>query len=308
MYLPHQEDLTPASVSSRQVYIKCVHSIRYPTPEAAVSEPEVKEAMARKLQMTSEAEYVLLRVDCLMDRLELVPVSDIPDVVLEDSLIRLEGMAKDAQACLQLFMTWKETYKTEMDANLKQQVEDEVARLIASFKDYELGITDRKKALQSTPYSPLSPHASPPPCPEPRSAQLCSEKDQTPKLLLGDQVTGSVMTLAMASKQIYRGVPDLVNNLQLKEDGNRAMQMTAKFEDTAFAKYLPMEKTKATREHAELFTVEADLRNNFFVAAVAWTARVLDMGSCWMRGNRSSSTLLSSFSFCFSSTPSVTTR
>jgi hypothetical protein len=263
MYLPHQEDLTPASVSSHQVDIKCVHSIRYPTPEAAVSEPEVKEAMARKLQMTSEAEYVLLRVDCLMDRLELVPVSDIPDVVLEDSLIRLEGMAKDAQACLQLFMTWKETYKTEMDANLKQQVEDEVARLIASFKDYELGITDRKKALQSTPYSPLSPHASPPPCPEPRSAQLCSEKDQTPKLQLGDQVPGSDMTLAAVSQHVHSGGQDLVNNLQQKEDENRAMQMTAKFDDTAFAKDLLLEKTKAVRESDELLTVEADMGNKF---------------------------------------------
>ena len=178
-----QEHLTPVSVSSHQVDIQCFHF--NPPSEAAVSEPEVKEAMARKLQMPSEAEYVLLRVDCLMDRLELIPVSDIPDLVLEDCLIRFEGMAKDAQACLQLFMTWKETYKTEMDANLKQQVEDEVARLIASFKDYELGITDRKKALQSTPYSPLSPHASPPPCPEPRSSQLCSEKDQTQRFRLG---------------------------------------------------------------------------------------------------------------------------
>ena len=173
--------------------------------------------------MTSEAEYVLLDVDCLMDRLELIPVSDVPDEVLEESLIRLKGMTKDAQACLKSFMTWKETYKTEMDANLRQQVEDEVARLIASFKDYELAITDRKKALQSTPYSPLSPHASPPPCPEPGSAWLCSEQDQTPKLQLGDQVPGSVMTLAAISKPVSNGGQNLVNHIQQKKDENRRL-------------------------------------------------------------------------------------
>jgi hypothetical protein len=37
----------------------------------------------------------------------------------------------------------------------------------------------------------------------------------------------------------------VVSNLQQKENENRAMQMTAKFEDTAFAKYLLLEKTRA---------------------------------------------------------------
>jgi hypothetical protein len=42
-----------------------------------------------------------------------------------------------------------------------------------------------------------------------------------------------------------RGGQDLVNNLQQKENENKAMELTAKCEDTAYAKYLPLEKTKA---------------------------------------------------------------
>ena len=156
MYLPHQEDLTPASVSSHQVDIKCVHSIRYPTPEAAVSEPEVKEAMARKLQMTSEAEYVLLRVDCLMDRLELVPVSDIPDVVLEDSLIRLESMMKNAETCQRLYMAWKRKYKYESNAALKKQVEDEVTKMETDFMNYTELMANKKEALQPSDPPPTA--------------------------------------------------------------------------------------------------------------------------------------------------------
>ena len=112
---------------------------------------------------------------------------------------------------------------------------------------------------------PASPAPSPL-CPEPGSAWLYSEQDQTPKLQLGDQAPGSVTTLSAVSQHVHSGGQDLVNNLQQKEDENRAMQMTAKFEDTAFAKYFLLEKTKAAREYSELLTVKADMGNKLLPA------------------------------------------
>ena len=63
------------------------------------------------------------------------------------------------------------------------------------------------------------------------------------------------MTLAAVSQHVHSGGQDLVNNLQQKEDENRAMQMTAK--------YLPLEKTKAAKDYSELLTVKADVGNKF---------------------------------------------
>ena len=53
-------------------------------------------------------------------------MSDIKDEFLKDSIIRLESMMNDAEACLKLFMTWKRRYKAEVGAALKAEVEGEV--------------------------------------------------------------------------------------------------------------------------------------------------------------------------------------
>ena len=107
---------------------------------------------------------------------------------------------------------------------------------------------------------PTASPASSPLCPDPGSACLCSEQDQTPKLQLGDQVPGSVTTLGAVSKHVHSGGQDVVNNFQQKENEIKAIQMTDKFEDTAFAKYLLLEKTKAAKRSAELLTVEDETK------------------------------------------------
>ena len=88
--------------------------------------------------MTTEAEDLLEQVDSLMGRMEINPVSDIREGFLEDSLIRLVGMMNDAENGLKLFTTWKRRYNGETDADLKQQVEDEVTKLKTNFKGYKL--------------------------------------------------------------------------------------------------------------------------------------------------------------------------
>jgi hypothetical protein len=49
----HQDDVTPDSVSSHQVDTQCLHSIRYPPPQATVSQPKVQDAKASKLKMST---------------------------------------------------------------------------------------------------------------------------------------------------------------------------------------------------------------------------------------------------------------
>ena len=105
--------------------------------------------------MTTEAEDLLEQVDSLMGRMEINPVSDIREEFIENSLIRLEGMTKDAENCLKLFMTWKRRYTDETNTDLKKQVEDEVSKLKTDFTTYQVEMAARKKALP--------PNCAPPP-------------------------------------------------------------------------------------------------------------------------------------------------
>ena len=61
-----------------------------------------------------------------MGKMRINPVSDIQEEFLEDSIVRLEGMMNDAEACLKLFMAWKRRHKAEVGATLKAEVEGEV--------------------------------------------------------------------------------------------------------------------------------------------------------------------------------------
>ena len=87
-------------------------------------------------------------VDSLMGRMRINPVSDIHEEFLEDDLLRLEGMKNDAEACLKLFMIRKRRYKGEMDATLKQQVEEE---------DYKLEMAAKKRTFQPNGPPPQAP-------------------------------------------------------------------------------------------------------------------------------------------------------
>jgi hypothetical protein len=237
------------------VDIQCFHF--NPPSEAAVNQPEAQEAKVSKLKMAHEAENILDKVDGIMVMMDLYPVPDIEDEFLENILLKVKVMDSDAQACRKLFRSWKRMYAKEAGAALKQQLEVKVNNMRADFQIYRSDMAAKVKIFQAK-HPPPAPPAPSPSCPEPGYAWLCSEQDQTPKLQLGYQVPGSVMTLAAVSQHVHSGGQDLVNNLQQKEDENRAMQMTAKFEDTAFAKYLPLEKTKT-----ELLTVKADVGNKF---------------------------------------------
>ena len=175
----HQEHLSPASISSHQVDIQSFHSITYPPPEAAVSKPEAQEAKVSKLQMASEAEDILDKVDSIMGEMRTNPVADIEEELLENNLMRLDTLMNDVRACLKQFIGWNRRYKEEEDATLKLQVDVEVSKMEAYFKTFKLEMVAKKRAFQSTsPSPPASPPPSPP-CPGPGSARLCAKQDQT---------------------------------------------------------------------------------------------------------------------------------
>ena len=139
MYLPHQEDLTPASVSSHQVNIQCLHSIRYPPPEAAVSQPEVQEAKVSKLKMASELEDILNKVDNVMGKMIINPVDDIVDMFM-----RLSNVEDEAMVCKFSFNRMKD----ETDATLKQKVNGKISKMEDDLKAYQLDMNARMSAFQ----------------------------------------------------------------------------------------------------------------------------------------------------------------
>ena len=95
--------------------------------------------------MNTDTGYLLEEVGSLRGRMDISPVSDIQEEFLEDSLMRLERMITDAENCLKLCMTWRRRYKGETDADLKNQVEDEVTKLKTEFKTYKYKMYGFKK-------------------------------------------------------------------------------------------------------------------------------------------------------------------
>ena len=135
--LSHQEDLTPASVSSHQVNIQCLHSIRYPPPEAAVSQPEVQEAKVSKLKMASELEDILNKVDNVMGKMIINPVDDNVDMFM-----RLSNVKDDALAYKLHHMTWVYRYEDEMHESLYFQVYSTLKQV------YQLDMDAKMSAFQ----------------------------------------------------------------------------------------------------------------------------------------------------------------
>jgi hypothetical protein len=133
-------------------------------------------------------------------------------------------------------LVWETKTKVPVKEELENKDENSVfvKRKIKFEEKTEESVNDDTASSNDDPNDgqacvpPASPAPSPQ-CPEPGSAWLCSEQDQTPKPQLGDQVPDSVTTLATVSQHAHSGGQDLVNNLQQKVDENKAMQMTAKF-------------------------------------------------------------------------------
>ena len=86
-YLPCQVDLTPASVSSYQVYSP-EEIIRYPLPDAEIA-ALVQKAKVSKLQLACEAEDILYKVDSIMGEMRTNPVVDSVEESLENNHKRL---------------------------------------------------------------------------------------------------------------------------------------------------------------------------------------------------------------------------
>jgi hypothetical protein len=144
----HQEHLTPASVSSHQVDIQCFHF--NPPSEAAVNQPEVKEAKVSKLKMAPEVEDILDKVDSIMVTMNLNPVTDIEDEFLGNILLKVKDMDSDAQACRKMFRSWKRIYAKEADATLKQQLEVEVNNMKADFQIYIRDLAAKMKIYHAS--------------------------------------------------------------------------------------------------------------------------------------------------------------
>jgi hypothetical protein len=81
-------------VTSNQVDTKCLHSIRYPLLEAEFS-TTVQKAKVSKLQMASDAEDILDKVDSIMGEMRTNPVADIEEEFLENNLERLDSLMND---------------------------------------------------------------------------------------------------------------------------------------------------------------------------------------------------------------------
>ena len=147
----HQEHLSPASVSSHQVDIQSFHSIRYPPPEAAVSQPEVQEAKVSKLKMASELEDILNKVDNVMGKMIINPVDDNVDMFM-----RLSNVKDDALACTMHHARWVYEYEDEMHeslyfqvyATLSQKVDGKISKMLADLKAYQLDMETKMSAFQ----------------------------------------------------------------------------------------------------------------------------------------------------------------
>jgi hypothetical protein len=124
------------------VDIQSLHSIRYPPPEAAVSQPEVQEAKVSKLKMTSEVEGILDKVDNVMGKM-IDPADDNVDM-----FIRLSNVKDDALASILCFNLLVYEYEDEIDATQQQKLEGKISKMLANLEAYKLDMNAKMSALQ----------------------------------------------------------------------------------------------------------------------------------------------------------------
>ena len=137
----HQEDVTPASVSTHQVDIQCFHF--NPPSEAAVSQPEVQEAKVSKLKMATEAEDILDKVDNIMGKMIINPTDDLVDIFL-----RLSNVEDDEMACKLHHWSFEQMHKDEIDATMKLQMDGKISKMKADLEAYQLDMNAKMSAFQ----------------------------------------------------------------------------------------------------------------------------------------------------------------
>ena len=80
-----------------------------------------------------------------MGKMDLHPVNSIEDDFLENILMKVEGMDNDAEACLEMFRSWKRRNEDEADATLKQRVEVDVNKMKDDFQIYKQDLAAKER-------------------------------------------------------------------------------------------------------------------------------------------------------------------
>ena len=266
----HQEHLTPASVSSHQVDIQSFHSIRYPPAVAAVSQPKVQDSKASKPEMAATPHTSPeLSISTASRIAEFISNSQKNGrkVHMEDYFTQLSNAG----------------YSLKTRENLKQEIllkmrADKAARESAELLTIE---TDQgnsflgKGAVAKKPVKELSAKAELMEVPKtlvwetktevPLKEELENKNENSVfvkrKIKFEEKTEESVSDDTASSNDDHGGakvICDTVPTQELVQDNP-----STKFEDTAFAKYVLLDRTKAARKPAELLTIEADLGDSF---------------------------------------------
>jgi hypothetical protein len=127
-------DLTPASVSSYQVYSP-EEIIRYPLPDAEIA-ALVQKAKVSKLQLACKAEDILYKVDSIMGEMRTNSVVVTVEESLENNCKRLSNLEEDVKACSKQYYGWLDKYEDEMDYSLYFQVYYKFSKMEDDHKVY----------------------------------------------------------------------------------------------------------------------------------------------------------------------------
>ena len=124
------------------------------TLEKIFQEVNLMPSPASLSAMEESANVILEDVDDIMSNMETIPVSSMREELLDTFLVRLESLTDDVKSCVKMSKTWGRKYKTDPNADLRNDVEVAIKHMTETFMDYRNEIADKKGSFPERPPPP----------------------------------------------------------------------------------------------------------------------------------------------------------
>ena len=92
--------------------------------------------------MVDEADNIYEKVDSIMSKMMMNPVSAMRVELLDSYFAKLEKITELAESCLTVFNTWKRRFRNDPNLDLKQEVKESIDEMQTASHAYREGIAE----------------------------------------------------------------------------------------------------------------------------------------------------------------------
>ena len=99
--------------------------------------------------MEEEADTIFAEVYSITGIMRANSVSSLREGNLDQFLVRFESLIDDVKRCMRLFNAWRRKYRTDPNANLRNEVESELKNMEDTFLAYRNAIAEKRNPSKS---------------------------------------------------------------------------------------------------------------------------------------------------------------